>query len=491
MTVKIEIRGTNCRIGNVPESILMLIRNECSYKVKGAEKSKLYQENKWDGYRRHMQTDGLFPLGLLPRVTSMLGMYGLAFEIDKKKQYKPMPISEEAIFTAELRDYQQEAVDKILDNKMGILQVATGGGKTVIASNLIYRIGQKTMFMVHTKDLMYQAKKEIEKFTGLEVGQVGDGVIDIRDVTVATMQSISMFMNIKYVKSTDESDQKEKKLADSKVTDNKKNVMEMIRSTRVLIWDETHRIACEMAMAIAKKIDRTEYRIGLSASPWRDDGADLDIESAIGSVIYRISASDLIEQGHLVAPIIKIDKINSKAMAVGLNKLPYDTVYKMDISENWDRNQRIVDYYKNFTSLGIPTLILVKNIKHGNMLKKMIETQYDPITFLSGRDASTKRNDTIEELRAGERIGLIASTIADEGLDIKRLGAVILAGGGKSTTRALQRIGRAIRPFEGKEFAQIVDFDDQHPYLSSHSQMRLVMYQTEPRFIILRSGVTI
>jgi len=204
----------------------------------------------------------------------------------------------------------------------------------------------------------------------------------------------------------------------------------------------------------------------------------------MGDKIYVLSATDLINMGHLVPPIIRIDKMPSQANKLG-RRVNYNDAYRIDIVENRERNQRIVKYYEDLTSQGISTLILVKQIKHGHTLKKMISEQYDPIDFLSGRDASQKRLDTIQSLRTGDRIGLIASTIADEGLDIKRLGAVILAGGGKSSTRALQRVGRAIRPFEGKTHAVIVDFLDENKYLHKHAMMRRQMYQTEAGFIIL------
>jgi len=96
-----------------------------------------------------------------------------------------------------------------------------------------------------------------------------------------------------------------------------------------------------------------------------------------------------------------------------------------------------------------------------------------------------KRKQAIQEMREGKRIALIASTIADEGLDIKNLSAIILAGGGKSSTRALQRIGRVLRPFDGKTHAVVIDFDDEAKYLRKHSLRRKLIYETEPRFDIL------
>ena len=85
---------------------------------------------------------------------------------------------------------------------------------------------------------------------------------------------------------------------------------------------------------------------------------------------------------------------------------------------------------------------------------------------------------------------LIATTLADEGLDIPSLDCLILAGGGKSATRAYQRIGRALRPAPDKEEAAILDFFDRAPYLQEHSLERLRLYRHEPAFDVRTRGWT-
>jgi len=78
----------------------------------------------------------------------------------------------------------------------------------------------------------------------------------------------------------------------------------------------------------------------------------------------------------------------------------------------------------------------------------------------------------------------IASVIFDEGIDCKPLDTLILAGGGKSPTRALQRIGRILRPYPNKREAIAVDFMDNCKYMQSHSSKRASIYETEEEFNI-------
>jgi superfamily II DNA or RNA helicase len=470
--------------GELPSSVVFEIITRCSYAVDGADKSPLYKKGRWDGTRKLFDArNRKAPIGLSQTILSILGNANIQYELEDKRNTTKgfgkldVATADESI---ELRDYQTEAVNMAITNKVGVLNVATGGGKTVIASKLIASLKCNTLFMVHTKDLMYQTIQSFEEVlcgTDSKIGQLGDGVTDIQPITVATTQTVSKILGIKYTKTIDgESNEKESKIS------RPEEVAKYVKSLDLVIWDEVHRIACEMATSIAKKLN-CHYRIGLSASPWRDDGATLEIESAIGPEIFKLSASELILRGFLVKPFIQFKSIEPKIQPQH-DFRTYDQVYRQEITENAVRNQIIVDQAINWFNEGRSFLILVRTIKHGNTLKRMIKEQYHPIEFLSGRDSTEKRNNTIQLMRDGEVIGLIASVIADEGLDIKRLSGAILAGGGKSSTRALQRVGRVLRPHPDKKDAFVVDFMDKANYLEDHAKRRMSIYQTEEEFEI-------
>ena len=77
-----------------------------------------------------------------------------------------------------------------------------------------------------------------------------------------------------------------------------------------------------------------------------------------------------------------------------------------------------------------------------------------------------------------------AIILFDEGIDCKPLDTIILAGSGKSATRALQRIGRILRPYPGKKDAIAIDFMDHAKYMLAHSKKRRKMYKSEEEFNI-------
>jgi superfamily II DNA or RNA helicase len=124
--------------------------------------------------------------------------------------------------------------------------------------------------------------------------------------------------------------------------------------------------------------------------------------------------------------------------------------------------------------------VLVAQVKHG----KNIAALLPEAVLLTGQDSSDFRTTTLDQLRSGEQKIVIATTLADEGLDIPALEVLILAGAGKSETRALQRIGRALRKTKEKKEATIIDFYDKARFLEVHSRRRFEIYETERRFDI-------
>jgi superfamily II DNA or RNA helicase len=91
-----------------------------------------------------------------------------------------------------------------------------------------------------------------------------------------------------------------------------------------------------------------------------------------------------------------------------------------------------------------------------------------------------ERDDVIKDLQSGKIKAIIATTIYDEGVDIPNLRSLILAGGGKSTVAQLQRIGRGLRTYVGKDEVLVVDFNDKTgSVLKRHSAARRKVWKDE------------
>jgi superfamily II DNA or RNA helicase len=455
---KIIVGNTTCTIEDEEDiPFLRMLDRELSFKVQGAEHTKVYKLGKWDGVRKIMSRDLTFPYGLLERVKSFYSEHNKVVDVESRRPLKS-PSESIGIYNRlvamdkEPYGYQIDTANITKDQDCGIIRVATGGGKSLIATLMIAQFGKSAIIYVIGKDLLHQMHKFLTDVFETDIGIVGDGLCEIKDINV-----VSVWAAIDHSKYVD--------------------IIKMMKSVKVHIFDECHLAACDTIQEISRNI-RPEHLYGMSASPWRDDNADILIESIFGSKIVDIPASFLIENDFLVQPLIRFIKLTQKRYPKATK---YPSVYKDYIIDNAERNGHIITGANRLVEQGYQTLVLYSRIAHGKYLHKEISKSM-PCLLLSGKDSSKVRDEAKVKLEAGDINCIVASTIFDIGVDLPSLSGLIIAGGGKSSVRALQRIGRVIRKYPGKRYAAILDFLDQARYLKSHSEVRHKIYASERGF---------
>ena len=495
MKIKIEINNIRGKIIN-PLNIdqLSVLQNLCSFQVENSEyKVNAFKYRKkggfqWDGYRKLFNTRyQTFPIGLLDMVRNAFINAGIPVEvIDKRK--KNDTTFEYIIDNYQVRDYQTNAVMMSIIYGNGIIKAATGSGKTTIAALTIYGLKKKSIFIVHTRDLLYQTIESFQRmFPNEKIGQIGDGVIDYQNITVATMQTLAILNDIEVGKNKYDEDADNIKETKTQYKDKYDPTIwhEYKNTVDCVMFDEVQRICSQTAYKVRFLFERANYAFGYSASPWRDDGSDLMIEAAFGIRIVDITASELIRQGYLVKPYITV----KEAPSVWDGKT-YDQIYKSAITENMLRNIQVAQDAIEQYNLGRNTLILVTQIKHGEILEKLINDMGIHAVFISGKSGMKKRKQVIQDMRDGKEQLVIASTIADVGLDVPRLQSIVEAGAGKSSVTALQRLGRIMRPFDNKDKCYFITYYDNAPYLSSQIDKKIAIWSTEDEFVINKQYTT-
>lgn len=378
-----------------------------------------------------------------------------------------------------LRDYQVECIDAAVQKGRGIVKAATGAGKTIICAGIMQKLQRApVVFLVTSKDLMTQAAGEFERFLlqngkPISVGCIGAGKQTFGDINVVTVQTAVRCLGEKYENFDDEdADEKDDNVSDAA----KVKLLDLLRTAPVMFCDEVQHWAANTCQAVSAACAGSRFRYGVSATPWRDQNDDLLIDACFGRALADIRASDLISRGVLVKPTIYFICTSSKMGGT------YQQIYKECIVENEARNKMIAECAAKLRAEGRKVLVLVRQIQHGKQLNSMIPDS----AFVSGSDSGNFRKEFFDKLRSGDNTICIATSIFDEGIDVRPLDALILGGSGKSPTRALQRIGRVIRSFEGKKDAIVIDFDDDVKYLRAHSKARKSIYATEPLFEIKR-----
>lgn len=490
------------------EPMLNEIDQELSFDVIGREHTQMFNrfdsngQRMWDGkkhlinltgiplkkisWKRYITDPWMFLTGNAPRIVRIMAKYNVLPVIEHMDSYSIPEENKISLTWNEdfvIRDYQQRCVDSAVKNRRGILQIATGGGKTVIASKIIQELGIKpVIFLVTTKDLLYQAQSSFEKTLNMEggIGIIGDGKCEIKEINVSTIQTI-----MKCLGKSDEFSKEVKSISEwldggfgeeAEISaESISSVVDLLGKVKLLFFDECQHAPADTCRNVLFECINATYKFGLSATPFREDGEDLTIEGLFGENLISISSSFLIENGFLVKPSILMWNMKYKRPSKS-----YQTEYKEDIVENLERNKWIANWSRYFSEQDKTVLVLVKQTKHGNILKDLIPNS----EFIDGKKTSKKRNQAIEDLRNKDLKILIATTLADEGLDIPSLDVLILAGSGKSKTKALQRIGRVIRSAPGKDSAIVVDFIDQTKYCKKHSLTRKKIYNSEEAFKI-------
>jgi superfamily II DNA or RNA helicase len=403
----------------------------------------------WDGYV-NLVKHSKFPGGLVERVITILEANGVEPKVvmDNPRDYPEVRMSLSGLQT---RDYQDAAVESTLMRRRGVVRAPTGAGKTAIEVRVIHGHRRRAVVVVPTIDLLMQTKAFLEAHLDVEggIGQLGDGVVDPREVTVATVRTMAKVVSVAYESyeygEYDDKDDTEIRPADLRA---------WVDGIATLIVDEAHILGAEVVYLIATRLGAPN-KYGFSASPWRDDGADLMIEGATGPMLYRIGTKELVDGGWLVPPVIEV--VDTKGLWVpgAWESNEFAKAYKEEIVENPVRNEMLA---QKAIGLGVPTLVLVKQVNHGRTLEALIPESL----FLSGKATSEERDQAYRDMRNGHLRRIIATSIADMGLDLPICQGLVLAGGGKSSTRHLQRIGRVARPYEGKDCALVVDPDDTH-----------------------------
>jgi superfamily II DNA or RNA helicase len=243
--------------------------------------------------------------------------------------------------------------------------------------------------------------------------------------------------------------------------------------------DEAHLIAANadnmnMFSTALSMMPNAYCRWGLTATPgMRDKLHNWMLEGATGSVIAKITNRELIDMGYLSEAFVDIFVMPKSAV------LPreWPRCYEYGIITNRIRNEQIV---KCFATYPGPTLILVNKLGHGTLLEKMLQAAGFNTPFVHGSTSQPERQKVIKLLKSGKINGAIVSTIWDEGLDIPNLGTIILAGGGKSEIKNLQRLGRGLRVADGKANLRLVDFQDTSPsILKKHSTIREKIWEDQ------------
>jgi superfamily II DNA or RNA helicase len=339
-----------------------------------------------------------------------------------------------------LRGYQASGAQAAKNSLQGLIVLPCGSGKTVLGIGALQHIGRTTLIVVPTRYLAKQWRDEVAEFLGIDIATFGSGKHEWGPVTVATKDAIDHHL-VKLQESGE------------------------LEQFGCLIVDECHRIPTVPFQRILSAIP-ARYRLGLTATPEREDGLSKLVEWSFGPRLMERTMEEMVAEGWLIKPRVKaihtcfeydmpdISPDDPDEQPRGWKD--YDKLKKAIIRDT-DRNKLIVD-----TVLGHndTTLVLSNSKEHCYKLVEMLQASGLPsVAAITSDVRKKKQEELVDGLRDGSLQVAIATSLADEGLNIKRLSAVVLALPESSKKNATQKIGRTMRPC-GSKGATIYDIVD-------------------------------
>ena len=344
-----------------------------------------------------------------------------------------------------LRDQQQQAVDAWKQSGgRGMIVMPTGTGKTEVALAAMADARIATLIVAPVRDLMYQWHTRILKRLGYNAGILGDSQRFIQPVTVTTYDSAYLHM------------------------------AELGDRFGLVIFDEAHHLPGgtyrEAAMFCAAPL-----RLGLSATPHRSDGREVDLPWLVGPTVceqfIKHAKGDTLADYNVVRIPVKLrDEEQKKYETAGVQirdvlveKRKDNPTYawenvcaeaskdpaarramqafflRKSIEDRAEEKLRVLE---DVFRLHVGERVIV--FAGSNAMARDVSRRFLVPTLLA-HSRKNERRIVLDGFAAGRFPVLVANRVLDEGVDVPAAKVAVVIGGQSSARQAKQRLGRILR----------------------------------------------
>lgn len=447
------------RSADLPEEVRVAIQQQLT--IPNPQKALAKREHLWGADRMddHLRlysydADGymILPMGFKHALSAGLESYGIPLVLfDWRSQGEPLPFATSVV----LRGYQDPMCSALLEGQCGIVEAPTAAGKTAVVLAAIQRTGRNAIITVDKASLAKQWIKAVNEFLRVDCGYIGEREWRVAPVTVALRQALHARTEELY-------------LHESRFFDR----------WRTLVVDEAHHAATAWSLIELVQRFTSFNRWGATATPERDPDYFPILQSVIGPVLWRTTMADAGD--HLVIPSVRVldtdfefeFKPTKRYEDPETGKMKTDrnnyTEMMAALCEDPVRNFQIAQAAHAEADAGHHVLIVSQRKKHLEAICDQIPSNGENtidvymITSRESGDAAMRTAGHIEQATNGT---ITFSTVADEGLNIKRLDRVIPAYPRRNVETMRQIVGRIMRPAPGKTDAIIIDLRDSKQFL--------------------------
>ncbi|MEL6343751.1 MAG: DEAD/DEAH box helicase family protein [Myxococcota bacterium] len=350
------------------------------------------------------------------------------------------------------RDYQQQAVDQWIHNgRRGVVILPTGTGKSFVAEMAIASTKRPTLVLAPTLDLVGQWHARLDAVFSGPVGLMGGGHHEIERITVSTYDSANLHLH---------------RYGDR---------------FGLIIFDEVHHLPAPAYLAAAESA-MAPFRLGLTATFEREDARETLLDGPVGPVVFRREITEL--SGEYLAKYevirLSVKLSDEEAAAYQAARQTYrDFIRSNSISMRgpygWQQFLKAAARSKAGRA-AFKAYLTYKRIAHGterklDLLSTILDEEAGRRTIIFTHDNATayrvsreflvpcithqtdlkERKQYLADFGTGDLPTLVTSRVLNEGVDLPAAEVGIVLSGTGTVREHVQRLGRILRPMEGKQ----------------------------------------
>lgn len=340
-----------------------------------------------------------------------------------------------------LRPYQTDLIDRVRSsmnsgNRRVLMQLPTGGGKTLVASEILKQTsdnGYNSIFLADRRKLIDQTGEKLGGY-GVDhgiimAGRPPDFGAPVQVASIQTLYSRAI----------------------------KREIMHL-PDVNLVVIDEAHKSLGRQYWELVHEHYPDAFVLGLTATPIRSDGRGLG--EMYEDLIMGPSVDTLVEDGFLVPMRYYAPSQPDMAYLESIVDARKGDYNEKKLGQYMEQNRPLIgDVVKHYKRLASDrqAVVFASSVRHSMYLAEAFNKAGVSAEHIDGTTYHMERQRIYEDVHSGKTQVLTNCAVLIEGWDEPQISAVIMARPTKSVGSYLQMAGRVLRPFPGKEDAILID----------------------------------
>ncbi|MEM9075082.1 MAG: DEAD/DEAH box helicase family protein [Myxococcota bacterium] len=344
------------------------------------------------------------------------------------------------------RPYQSEALAAWRKNRgQGVVVLPTGAGKSHVAMMAIDKQRRSTLIVAPTLDLVRQWYDNLRSSFGVDVGVVGGGEHRVLPLTVTTYDSAYIHME------------------------------HLGARFGMVVYDECHHLPGE-SYAFSARQCLAPFRLGLTATPERQDGRESVLNDLIGPLVYRKEivgmSGDYLADYETVRIHVELSPeereryeqaraiyrafIADQGIRLGSPAGWTDFIQRSARSEEGRRAMAAYREQKHLAFAAPAKLDYVDFLLDQHRDDRSIIFTSDNATCyeisrrflvpaITHQTKVSERSEILERFAEGRYRAVVTSKVLNEGVDVPDANVAVVVSGSGSVREHVQRLGRVLR----------------------------------------------